>query len=117
MKLIAANDGISSLNVRARIRIVLPNDIPSHNEARIVPIKIAVPGSESMLRSTIAASGTLDATGGTRITALCSIGIACLSEANVRYLLIAGYPAMKIKTDASRNGDHPFKIFAVECCG
>ena len=90
MKLMAASDGISSLNVRVRILSVLPGDNPSHNETRIVPTKIAVPGSERRFRSTIAPSGKLGATGGTRNTALCNIGIGCLSDAKVRYLLIAG---------------------------
>src|SRR5262245_25355448 len=80
-------------------------------------MKIAVPGNAMTFKSTIAASGVGEsATGGTLSTELCNRGIGCFKASKLNCLLIAGRPKMKMKTEASRNGDQPFKTAAVEWC-
>src|SRR5262245_9273492 len=80
-------------------------------------MKIAVPGNAMIFISAIADSGVGDgATGGTLSTELCKRGIGCFNESKLNCRLIVGRPKMKMKTEASRNGDQPFKTAPVECC-
>src|SRR5947209_3584999 len=116
MKLIASSDGVSSTNVRPRIRSNRGTDNPSSTAASAAPTNTAVPGSATTLRSAIAASGAgAGTTGGTRYTRLCRYGTGCLSDAKVSVRFIAGSPATKMKIDASMKGDQPFRTAAVEC--
>ena len=75
MQEIAASDGTSWRIVAPNTRAVRPNGMPRKGATRKVATTTAVPGSETKLRSSTAASGVgFGATGGTFCTWLCSTG-------------------------------------------
>src|SRR4029079_17929059 len=114
MKLIANNDGIICRIVLLKRRAIFPGGSPASNPATIPATKTTVPGMPTKFRLTVASSGVgFGAIGGIFNTALCKYGIGIFSASKFRYLLIAGRPVIKIKTEATMNGDQPFNTCAV----
>src|SRR5688572_21839533 len=115
MKLTANNDGIIWMTVALNRRTVFPSGSPARKAATMPATKTTVPGIATKFRLTVASSGVgFGATGGIFNTALWRYGIGIRKASKFKYLLIDGKPVMKIKIEATMNGDHPFNTATVE---